>query len=236
MTFNDGQPLNSNLQIEWIVGDFVRSFGGDHTFWNPKGLSYWFFNEDSDLGKDDFPTLIFNEELDFNHLLIIKQNCMKYFRSRTSSEEKQAIKVEVSEELRKHYFLYKENHRFHFYFTSRLIHLKEFIFHSGVYNIPFPAFSAQSLVQKMIKGSYSILYLLVMIVGIPSALILLARVRKSSFSKTLFLISPLFLVFLFPLVFKLHEYRFNVLAYPFLMVAAIIVSLRLVKWIKCRLV
>ena len=104
--------------------------------------------------------------------------------------------------------------------TSRLIHLKEFLFHNGVYNIPFTIWENQKNYHKVIKSFYAILYLSVIVLGIIGITFIII-IKNKHLELWLIGIIPLYIIGLFPILLKVHEYRFNVLAYPFLVIFSI---------------
>ncbi len=218
ISYNDGDSnsLDKGLSSKLYVGEFSSSFGGDHTFWNPRGTTYWFFNNSAT--KFDFPKELFNDTLTPELLLSVKEMCIKSESNLLTEGEKKAYDMQIKETLSNFMDTYKKEHPFHYYVTSRLIHLERFIFHSGVYNLPFPAFEQQTILQKCVKAFYSILYLTTFTFGLIACLFLLWLNRKRIVYLTFFLI-PVYLVLLLPMVYKEHEYRFTALAYPGLVVA-----------------
>jgi len=226
VTYNDGELFSKEIDIKWIVGDFSKSFGGDHTFWNPRGTTYWFFNNDSYTDNNPFPNQIFNDTLTLDKLKGIKTMCIQLNSNTLSPEKANKHKDFIIATFNQFHSNYKNNHSVHFYFFSRIIHLKKFIIHSGVYNIPFPAFKNQNIFQKLFKLFYAVLYFYVFVFGFISSAYLLIIKRSGNF---MFLLIPMYIVFLFPFMLKVHEYRFNTLAYPFLLIGACYATVHLYK-------
>jgi len=232
ITYNDGELLNEDLDVKLIIADFVRPFGGDHTFWNPKGAAYWFFNDDTYTATDPFPDQLFNSTLTLDTLKKVKSLCIQIESGSFSHEETTSQKHYISTTVKKFYKTYRSDHPFHFFVTSKFIHLKNFILHSGVYNIPFPAFADQNIFQKFFKLFYSFIYLGVSIIGLFSSFYLvISNIKTNQFRSVLFSI-PLYFLFLFPIVLMIHEYRFNTLSYPFLLIATCYFIVSVLEWFK----
>jgi hypothetical protein len=232
VTYNDGELFNKDIDIKWIAGDFSKSFGGDHIFWNPRGITYWFFNEDSYTAKNPFPKQLFNDNLTLEDLEKAKEKCILINSKTLPYEQEVEYKSEVISTFNEFHNNYKSTQFFHYAIVSRLIHLKKFIFHSGVYNIPFPAFKDQNIFQKLFKLFYAILYLFVFVFGFTSSLYLLVFKRSV---KWVVLLIPLYLFSFFPFVLKMHEYRFNTLGYPFLLIAACHCLLLLIDYFNMKM-
>lgn len=151
-----------------------------------------------------------------------------------SPEKESEYKNNIYSTLKTFHENYKTEQPLHFYVTSRFIHLKDFILHTGVYNIPFPPYEQQNIVQKSAKLFYFFIYLFVFIGGgISSLYFLIKNLKKDVFKFTFFSI-PFYIIFLFPFVLKVHEFRFNTLSYPFLLVGACIAVIYfmglIIKW------
>ena len=230
--YNDsGEVLNNDLSLQWYVGAFSSSFGGDHTFWNPTGSSYWFFNKDAPLKENLFPEEIFNDSITIEDFKLVKKKCIALKSDSLDIKTKISNETYIRKTLRESINHYIKSHPFHYYITSRIIHLKNFIIHSGVYNIPFEEYKRQNIFQKLFKFFYSLLYLSIFILGGLGSLFLL----KSYLNKVIFVvifITPIYIIFLFPFIFKIHEYRFNTLAYPFLVISFVIIIFRVIEFTK----
>lgn len=216
--YNDKGDVNKDLKLENFVGSFVASFGGDHTVWNPKGASNWFFNKANN--GHHFPDVIFHDNLDFKKLQDIKAKCISIRKSNLSEEKKNFLENEVKEDLANYFYQYKNDHPVYFHIISRIKHFVRFNFHSGVYNLPFPSYQEQNFVQRLIKASYAILYLSVISCGILGSFIALIK-WKETYLWLIVVAIPAYLLLLFPIVFKVHEYRLNTLAYPFLLILSV---------------
>lgn len=229
---DDDEVLSERLPIKWFVGAFCSSFGGDHTYWNPGGASYWFFNETNNTYQDLFPNEIFNDSLTPEKLLMVRQLCMQLVSETMSDSKKNELEAKAKNTLREFSDSYSSNHPFHYHIVSRFIHLKKYILHSGVYNLPFPSFDNQSVFQKLFKGFYAVIYLIVIIIGGLSSLLLIRKL-SSNILLFIFLFIPWYLVFLFPL-FKVHEFRFNTLAYPFFLVCLAVTIVKAYEYFRKR--
>lgn len=218
-TYQDENDLEtSDFQLQWFIGSFCSSFGGDHTYWNPRGASYWFFNKNTESNKDLFPDEIFNETLTISDLLRVKMECIALTSDTLDKNKTEDYERDIKKTISDFSISYQNDHPFHYHVLSRLIHLKNFIFHTGVYNIPFPTFQEQNIFQKLFKFFYSILYLLIFTIGSVYSLLILMKKELDPF-KIIFVLIPFYIILLFPIVYKVHEYRFNTLAYPFLVIS-----------------
>ncbi len=217
ITYNDGDVLSKSLPLKLYIASFASSFGGDNVYWNSIGATHWFFDTNPNANNKLFPTQIFNDSLTIEHLLEVKKKCILLTSDSLDYNTKNLYESKIKEDLWLFFKLYKENHPFHYYVTSRILHLKNFIIHTGVYNIPFPSLQNQSLYHKIIKSFYALIYLCVFLIGGISGVILIVRNYSNPFIVLLALI-PFYIILLFPVVFKTPEYRFSTLAYPFLVV------------------
>jgi len=236
MTYNDGEMFASEQNPTTTIADLVRAFGGDHAHWNPKGESYWFFNNDEFTMTPPFPDQLYNDTLTLAHLEEVKRLCIATTKNSMPDQQRAVYVESISSISKTFYNSYKINHPIHYYITSRLIHLKKFIIHSGVYNLPFPAYKEQAKHQTIIKLFYAILYLGITCIGLLMAPVLIVALAKNEPSKAAFFTIPLYLTLLFPIILKMHEFRFNTLAYPFLLVSALYgidkIQIQLHQWFR----
>lgn len=207
---------------------FVTKFGGDDVYWQVNSESMWFMPDTfqrkfggrlSD--ENIFPKQIFEDTLTFEHILAARKYFFKTYDTSITVNEKLFYNREANKITLAFMNSYERRHFFMFHFASRLIQLKKFIFHPGTYSLPIGLFSQITLPWKIIKLFYSILYLFVMIVGVFASLykvLFSAKEIKSKIAIIIYALIPLYLVTVFPLLFRTFEYRFNTFAYIFLLI------------------
>ena len=232
VSYNDKEAFNSDNDIKPHIADFVKAFGGDLTWWNPRGESYWFFNGDVETSRNIFPSIIFNDSLNFERLKEVKRLCIEGGSNSLSKNQLATNKEKIRTELKSFHDTYVNEHPIHFLFVSRLIHIKNFVFHSGVYNIPFEVYEKQTVPEKLTKTFYALLYLFTMTLGWGFLIIFLSGNIKPDSLKLYFMLIPVWIIILFPIVFKTHEYRFSTLSYPFLLVMMCLGMLKLIDIAK----
>ena len=235
VTYNDQEILDKGQSVTIAISDFTRSYGGDHCYWYPKGASYWFTHKESIFNSQPgrlFPKALFTDSLDLEDLQRVKS---LYLRADSSSvPEKERMQNEILATLKAFQTNYKVEHKFHYYVGSRLRHLKEFIFHTGVYNIPLRAYRDQNIIEKLVKGSFSLLYGATMIIGILGSIYFVLFMFDLRSLRTYIFIIPLYIILLFPIVFKVHEFRFSTLSYPFFLITMVYSIERILNFLKYR--
>jgi hypothetical protein len=210
------------------IRDFVMSWGGDRTFWEPKAEIRWFGLREA--GKEGgtpmkdkdivIPSYIYTSRYSYDSLLQIREYVAELQDSSTSKEKFHYLNLLTKYKLQQYIRSIKSEKPFLYYIKAPALLLKKFLFHSGTYNLFLKPADSLSKPEYLMKVFYSLLYLVVITFGIAGALLLISFNFKWSAQ----LIMPaftLFSVFIFPCLIRQIEYRYFVPAYPFTLVCAV---------------
>ncbi|MDD5570132.1 MAG: hypothetical protein PHD97_03145 [Bacteroidales bacterium] len=118
---------------------------------------------------------------------------------------------------------------FQYYFLSYLRLIKHYTIHSGSYYLPISKrFSFYKPYQFYIKLFQSLLYYIALLFGIAGLIMLTIKKRKYF----IFLLTPLFLIVLYPIIFRYCEARYFMPFYPFAAMGAVYFMIFLIRKIK----
>jgi hypothetical protein len=213
-------PFSIEDPLRNSVSSLTRSLGIDHASWNPNEATYWFLHADGRLVDRTLLKKLLNNGRTFGDIEALREKCVAVAQQGDTALAVQAMKKSAILEMKALHDDYKAAHPLHYWIGARLVHWKRFMLHSGVYNIPFPPYAEQDLLQKAVKAFYAVLYGFGMVFGaLVCGVLFLVRLYRVGLL-TCILALPLFIMFLFPILLEAHEYRFNVLCYPFFLVCA----------------
>lgn len=208
-------PTNPKPQLQ----EFVRIFGGQYIAWDPKGHVYPFFQEPSKpLPNDLFPDVAFSSNFNRDSLETARYWFYRYVTLEDSATSNNAGE-KATAMLYKARQGYLKEHIIDHYIGARLRCFFDFFFQGASYNIPFPPFEKQNLLQKLIKVFYTVLFWIVMTLG-AFELLRLLMFRRTHVVWLLAAI-PGFLLLLFPIVLLKQEQRYAVAIYVFLIPFAV---------------
>ncbi len=208
-------PTNPKPQLQ----EFVRIFGGQYIAWDPKGHVYPFFQEPSKpLPNDLFPDVAFSSNFNRDSLETARYWFYRYVTLEDSATSNKAGE-KATAMLYKARQGYLKEHIIDHYIGARLRCFFDFFFQGASYNIPFPPFEKQNLLQKLIKVFYTVLFWIVMTLG-AFELLRLLMFRRTPVVWLLAAI-PGFLLLLFPIVLLKQEQRYAVAIYVFLIPFAV---------------
>lgn len=235
-------------KMEIRLLNFIKSWGGDCVSWNPKAEINWFeFMEHADDIKRQikdirFPDYIYTSKFDHDNLVDIKKYISFSKDKALPLSEQNRFRQLASDELFKCTESIRKEKPYLYYITSRLKLFKKFLLHSGTYNLFSKTAEELNAAELMFKLMSTLLYFSVVIFGFIGVVFLFF---KRCFLDGKFLIAaiPLYIIIFFPIIFRIIEYRYFALAYPFMLVCAScvffqIISLRKTRGVKygsCRL-
>lgn len=220
VTYNDSGSFSDGTDLRTSVCDLTRTLGIDHAWWNEREATYWFLNADATLyDREELEPLLTNGRT-FKDIEELRAACVALEQTGDTSLAVQGKKQVVIAELQDLHDDYKAAHPWHYQVTARLRHLQRFMLHTGVYNLPFPRYEDQNMLQRSIKVFYAALYFFAMVFGAIVCVILMIRSFSLRDIRTYVLAVPVYLMLFFPFVLKMHEFRFNTLCYPVFMMCA----------------
>jgi hypothetical protein len=207
--------------------DFVKSWGGDRTWWNPGSEMRWFGVVESgsvtnqSMGNQNIsiPSDIYTSRFNERSLDTIKWYISKINAEKTSIRQRVYYTAIVKKKLITYTESIKEEKPFLYYVKAPLLLFKRFFIHSGTYNLFNKTFNNLTLLEKAVKIFYSLVYLLVLFSGMLTLLIMVFRHHHNP-SITLIAFVLLYSIIVFPFVLRQIEFRYFVPAYPFLLIMA----------------
>ncbi len=207
--------------------DFVKSWGGDRTWWNPVAEITWFgvkVNqregvEPLQTRNVHIPTYIFTSQFTMDSLITIRSYIHLIDLHSTSETQRSMYTQIVKSKLQAYTESIRKEKPFLYYVKGPLVLLKKFFLHSGTYNLFNKSFEQLSLLMKSVKVFYSLVYLFTILMGFVGIVWMLFK-RHYTIHSFLLIGIPLYSTLFFPFIFKQIEYRYFVPAYPFIIVMA----------------
>jgi len=198
---------------------FVQSWGGDLVHWNPKAEIVPFINSGiSHLSKNynginDLPNYIYTSKYNIDSLKLLQKNYQNLEANLLSETEKVKLNASVISSLKIFEESFKEEKPLYYFIYARIRLLYKFLVHSGTYNISNKPISEQTLLQKLYKFFYTVLYWFVLLGGLLGSIMLVKN--RVKIEMLLVVLCAFYMVLLSPLVLRRIEYRYFVLSYPF---------------------
>jgi hypothetical protein len=233
MQFNKFIPVVTDVHAGLKEGkflalmEFVQSWGGDMVSWNPDSEMVLFYKmpqinhlPNKYQSFADLPEYVFTSAYNADSLEKIKKIYAITEDTTYSGTERMEADRQVTALLRKYRKSFIEEKPFYFYVVAPLRLLPKFLFHSGSYYLSDLPFAKQNFLQKMVKIAYSGLYYFTLLIGLAFIVYAVANVKQLPVSQWLILLIPLYIIILCPLVLRRIEYRYFILAYPFLSILA----------------
>lgn len=202
---------------------FMNAFGGSIVYWNP-GSDITFFIPPSDYIKTKvtvtLPSTIYTSKFNYDSLLVVRKEIQEIRNNDTSPERKRLLNQTVKLQLDSYTESIKKEKPFLYYVSSRLKVLKVFFIHSGTYNLFNKASFELNKLEFAVKLFYSAFYLFVVLFGFGGIIWMLKNGFKEM-NYLLLIVTGLYFVLVFPFIFKLDEYRYFVIGYPFFIIASV---------------
>lgn len=216
---------------------FIASFGGDAVEWNPGSEGMWFqtdeyleqyeFKRPSD---DIFPSIILSESFTIDSLKNLRAIYWKTKDASLANGEYQFYDSLFVQKTNIFIDSFRKSNSGYFWITARFKLFFDFLVHPYTYYLRLT--SSEKGMQYFLKAFIYLINASVFILGTISAFYFAFRQLLPKFhdkKHVLLLATPLFLFALFPFYLRFIEYRFAVLAFPFL---AIYLSLALSNTIQ----
>jgi len=198
------------------LADFVKSWGGDLIWWNPKAEITAFVSAPPKSKAQQsemlaaFPSYIYTSAYNRDSLQAIQ----RFFQGSGEMSQSEAIAA-----LERYTEQFKLEKPLHHHVVAPLKLLKNFVVHSGTYNLYNAPFNELTLGGKAVKMAYSGLYWVVLVCGTLGGLRMLVK-RRSDLSVWLLVATAFYIVVLVSVVIRRIEYRHFVISYPFFVVMA----------------
>ena len=228
-------------EVTYIIElmNFVKSWGGDRTWWNPKAEIRWFGLTERQQGRSrplengnvSLPEYIFTSKFSSDSLVAIKKNIQTIDADGTPDSVCVALTSLVKKKLVNYTTSLKEEKPFIYYVKAPLLLVKKFFIHSGTYNLFNKPFQELSPIALLTKVFYSILYL-VTILGGMVGIVWAVRRRWTSPITLLLTGATLYSVLFFPVVLRQIEFRYFVPAYPLMTVMACYFFLQVARFVR----
>lgn len=208
-------------KADFAYHDFVSSWGGSFMFWDKRSAGCYFQPQKGIDCNFQFPEYAIDGGYNMTDIENVRNQYIRYQHNPTP-----ALEDSVTNEFSRLRGLFKKYHPLRYFVLSPLIIMRDYVFHSGSYYLPirkdFPCYHSY---QMIIKVSQSVLYYLTLFAGFSGLIILTLRNKKTYMN----LFIPVFLLFLFPFVFKYAEFRYFAPSHPFLVVGTSFILLLMWK-------
>lgn len=187
--------------------------GYGEPFWTEGSMPQWFFRSDSAAKIPQIPSRHFDNDFSKNDLVNIRNEYRAFARltaaQRTESGDSLRNKIE------RYRSEYKSNHWLDYYVINKLRHARVFLMPLKIENIPGPAFHEMSLMQKVVKLFYLLLFSFVAPFGI---LALSYLFFKMQWSQRIWIMFPLSIFITLTFILGFIEQRYFAPIYPFCVV------------------
>lgn len=197
--------------------DFVIAFGGDRSWWNPKGELRWFISNPADGGGTPVPEEVYTSSFNGDSLVSVRKDIAIILNPGTS----QQVMNELSSSVRARLNTYTESIRTEkphiYYLTGRLKMVRKFLLHSGTDFLPFIPFRQMDLKQKFLKVLNGTLYVFSIAFGFLGIVYVILKKQAAMFAMAL---TGLYSTLIYPVLGQL-EPRYYLPAYPFMLGCAI---------------
>lgn len=227
-----GEPLKD---VKFHAYRWVASVGGDMIYYRSSTLGAWLHkNKFSDKGWMP-PQSIYTSKYNYDSLLITREKFITYLNNPihitnedSGSKENIAQAIDLNRTFDKYYASHMKEKPFHYYISNRLSLLKSFLVHSGSSYLPYKNIEElkKEYFSLMLKALWSLIYWLVLILGLIGLLGLISKKTPESIF-TLFTI--LYLILVFPFIVRVIDIRYLNLAFPFLTISASLAIYLLLK-------
>ncbi len=236
---NEGvMPVYVTNGLWWDVMKFMQCYGGDYIWWNPGTNMRWFgiwkggaSVDDEGRNADPPPAYAYVPAYTQDSLQRVA-NDIRLLNSRTLSRaDSLATAATVVSRLDRYATAYKAGAPFNYHVLSRLRMLKNEVGQNGTESLVIRPFSAMAPHEKVWKLAQVALFLFSLVVGglamffvrwIPGADGTTLRVWVPCFT--------LFTILIYPLGFRMCEWRYLVMIFPMLLMVAVIASRAM--WIR----
>ena len=198
---------------------FVSCFGGDITEWNPESEGMWFQTDEFLIDNgferpndDVFPDYIYSDQFNLDSLKSLRS---LYWKTKTEDKEAEILFVNNVD---KFIANFKKDQPFHYFVSSKVRLIDKFIIHPYTYYLSFD--THYRYLQLSIKGCVFLINSILILLGYLACLLILVMQLKNYDSyKLLLIITPLFILILFPIFLSSVEYRFHCMGVPLLAIA-----------------
>lgn len=202
---------------------FVQSFGGSTVWWAPRAEMTFFIPLAKHIKSSDtqvrFPEDIFTSKFDQSSLNEVRDMIAVVRDDSTPPQRKREVEASVIRRLDSYTASIRDEKPFLYHVKSRLRIAKTFLLHSGTYNLfSRPSFELRPW-EFCVKVFYSLLYCLVVLMGLIGCLWLAVRGGGDS---RLLALTTVYLTFVHPILFRMDEFRYLSPGYPFLLLCSVL--------------
>lgn len=211
---------------------YIGGWGGDAVFWTKDSPAHWFTAEVAATAMPpNFPAYAYAPHYpvdslrEFRRLLLLSSDTARprALRQQVDAALLPRIKALGAD--------YRAAHPFRFYVLAPLQLVRKFLFHNGAYRISRIPFAKASPLGKVVRTTYALLFLAVVLLGLLGTALLAWQRRLWPL---LFVTLPVFITLLFPVLLRSIEYRHFVPAYPFMAISACYTALCIWQWLRQR--
>ncbi len=194
---------------EKALRPLLNHWGGQRKKFYPNTMGAYFYGQTDD--QSIFPKAIFENSFNLDSLLVLRSLFIEAHRNPHSYAEE--VFIEKSESLRN---TFKANHPIKYFIEAPIKSLLRFYFIKTENQLPFPALSEMSLIQKAIKVANILLYDFIAVVALFGVII--AIINKNNFRFVL--LFPFLYCFVLGCVLYNTEIRYLASAFPFMILSA----------------
>jgi hypothetical protein len=194
---------------------FVQAWGGSLIYWDKRSAGCYFIVSDNPC-EFHFPPYAFTEGYTLKDIEHVRDKYVALQKKYSDS-----LSVEVINDFDRLTGIYIKEQPIRYYFTSRIMLLKDFLFHSGSYYLPInSSFKCYHSYQLLIKIVESLLYYLTLLAGISGLIILFIKNRSTA----ILLAIPVYLIILFPFFLRMTYFGYFMQSHPMLILGTVFLA------------
>lgn len=214
--------------IFYPLASFIKAWGGDLHPNNPNGEGRWFYQFEEEgpwPWQDQFehpgylPNFIYTSYYNKDSLIHLKSMIKQYYLTKNEIK-KQSIEKSIIVKVKLYTTSFKkEKPIFHLIYAPLRL-LKNFLIHSGSYNLTFQPFEKLSFINKFIKIIWELFYFTVLVGFFISLLFVMKHIITLNYFVLLIYCAAFLSIALFPIYERHIEYRYLVTSWPFMVILA----------------
>lgn len=223
---------------------FLQGYGGNYIWWEPGADIRWYGRWIGSPEKDDEgrlagppPSYAYAPGYNQDSLIIVSELFRSAFSGQLSSADSLAAVKKADAALDRYTELHAKGAPFMHHVLSRFLMIPHMIGQKGAETLFQTPFADLPIWMKLFKLFQMALYIVVMVMGAIAAFVMLWNWRKArSLLDHWIPLVAVYMVFVYPLVLKMAEFRFMVHVFPLILLLAVCFSVALVeRWSGHRL-
>ncbi len=224
----------------WEVMKFMQCWGGDYIWWNPGTTMRWFGVWKGGAALDDEgrkaqppPPYAYVPAYNEDSLRSVADDVRLLANGTLSRSDSSIVAAGIATRLQRYSEAYKQGAPFNYHVMSRLRMLTNELAQNGTESLVIKPFSSMALWEKAWKLTQVALFLFSLVAGCAAMLFMrwLPQQEGTTFRQWVPWFTA-FTILIYPLVFRMCEWRYLVMVFPLLLMMAVMGSMSL--WERLR--